>query len=415
MNKIEILKFGGAALFHKIALENMIRIINGKSQNKLICIISAIGKTTSMLNLAANYAYKGNTDKADELINHIIDYHIEYLNYFKNNINNYKEILNLIKKLKIHIKDMINGIFITSEISPKTYDKFLSKGEDLALILIGGIIKNTIKFIETVDSKNIITTDSNYGNAKPDYKLTFDKIQNNLIPLIDKYQTLIIPGFKAVDNENNITTMGIESSNLTAIILAKFFKAKNISIYTNVNGIRNADPNLFDNTKLIDHLDYSQAKLTAKFGLKLTYYEMIKLAESNKINITYSSLIETNDYKTIINSTKGKNEILIIKNNNFLIEKKEFNNDSNNQVIYSTEFKDSTYYLIDDFKLQNNKKYYSMITIIFVSKDKILKIIDTINLNKIFEIKIIKDGIIVITEEKYSKEISEKIYNKLFT
>ncbi|MCX6146209.1 MAG: hypothetical protein NTW25_03030 [Candidatus Kapabacteria bacterium] len=190
----------------------------------------------------------------------------------------------------------------------------LSFGEIFSYEFIKLICKyNNINSI-FLDARELIITNSDFGNAKPIFELCERNLNSKIASL--KGKLYFIQGFIASSQEGNTTTMGFESSNLTATILAKTFNINQIEIVTDVEGIRDVDPKMILFSKPIKNIDYNFAYSLAESGLNLLFKDMILIAETNDIKIKITNLeskVYTYIYKDII-----CNEKMLVLNTNKL-------------------------------------------------------------------------------------------------
>lgn len=307
----KLIKIGGSSILNKENFNNLINLINSKDNDNSIFIISAFGKTSQILKNIAISAKNNDIKDIEKELNKFFDFFAS-LTDVKVDLSKYYE--NLLR--------ILIGINITKELTNKIMDKILAYGELISTELIKNYILEEIFIFDATD---VIITDSNYGNANPIIEISREKFtkiieQNRAI----KYLT---QGFIGKDINNNITTMGFESSNLTAVLFANFLDLKEIFIYTNVNGIRNIDPNLSEETKCIYSIDYDNAYNLSMLGLKLIYPKMIEIAKKNNIQILYKNFNNSNQEFTLINSnTQLKDSILLFHKLN--------NKSDNNSFIY---------------------------------------------------------------------------------
>lgn len=307
----KLIKIGGSSILNKENFNNLINLINSKDNDNSIFIISAFGKTSQILKNIAISAKNNDIKDIEKELNKFFDFFAS-LTDVKVDLSKYYE--NLLR--------ILIGINITKELTNKIMDKILAYGELISTELIKNYILEEIFIFDATD---VIITDANYGNANPIIEISREKFtkiieQNRAI----KYLT---QGFIGKDINNNITTMGFESSNLTAVLFANFLDLKEIFIYTNVNGIRNIDPNLSEETKCIYSIDYDNAYNLSMLGLKLIYPKMIEIAKKNNIQILYKNFNNSNQEFTLINSnTQLKDSILLFHKLN--------NKSDNNSFIY---------------------------------------------------------------------------------
>jgi aspartate kinase len=163
-----------------------------------------------------------------------------------------------------------------------------------------------------IDSREIIKTNSNFRFANLDYDATHFALGKSLLPHFETNDTAITQGFVGSDENGYTTTMGFESSNLTATIISDFLKASELTLWTDVDCIYNADPKLYLNAKPILSIDYETALLAGSAGLKLIYPEMIKIAQKNNIILNFRNGLSTNDIYTQINNKSIQKSAFII-------------------------------------------------------------------------------------------------------
>lgn len=312
--KINVHKFGGAVLLEANSIRRMCEFAKNDNSKKVI-IVSAIGKTSSNLKKSLLLAESGSLNKAIDVINSIFDLHIHIADDLLN-----EHQLNCFMKLKEQLFSeclkIVHSVSITQELSTRVSDKFIAKGEDLILTLIKCYFGSEKKRVEVFDSRQVIRTNSDYGSAKPDYSATELLIGNCLVPLFALYDTIFLQGFVASDANENTTTMGFESSNLTASIIAKYLNTNEITIWTDVDGIFDCDPKNFQNAALIHDLSYHTSYISAKAGLKLLYPEMIEIANERNIKIIYRNGNNLTDKFTVIKKeSQSKSTLFVVINN----------------------------------------------------------------------------------------------------
>jgi aspartate kinase len=205
------------------------------------------------------------------------------------------------------LRGILRGISITRELTPRTRDAALSFGELFALIIIDAFLAREGFSHKAIDAAELIATDSNYGNARPVIDKTRANVESIMRPAIDSAGLAITQGFVARSMDGEITTMGIESSNLTAILLAGMLGVDSVTFYTDVDGILCADPEIIPDARRIGRMDYDTAYRAALSGLKLIYPPMIEIARRNGIGFVFRNAFNGGD-STLV-STEGCTEI----------------------------------------------------------------------------------------------------------
>lgn len=217
---IIVQKFGGTSVENKKKLEKVVNKIvdTYKKGCKIVVVVSAQGKTTDDLILKAK----------------------EYSS-------------------KKHLREL---------------DLLISTGELQTVALLTMMLMdrgyNAISL--TGEQAGIITT-SDYGNAK------ISKIINqNIMKYLLNDTICVVAGFQGVDRFGNITTLGRGGSDLTAVAIASSLKAKRCEIYTDVDGIYSADPNVVSKTKLLKAISYEEMLEAATCGAKVLHNRSVGVA-----------------------------------------------------------------------------------------------------------------------------------------
>ena len=206
---------------------------------------------------------------------------------------------------------------ISNNYSDAEYDVLVSTGEQVACSLIAGrLVHNGLKSRSWLAWQIPIFTHGPHKNSKINniYKTKILKyLKSGGIP--------IIAGFQGINNEERLTTVGRGGSDASAIMLAKFFKARKCIIYTDVEGVFTTDPKKLINAKKIKVISYEEMLEMASLGSKVMQPVSIQDARLNRIDIEVKSSF-TNKLGTLI--TKKSNVI----NNKIITGISSTNNDS---------------------------------------------------------------------------------------
>ena len=242
-------------------------------------------------------------------------------------ISNYKK-----KKYKvIVVNSAMSGVTndlvikskkISKNFSASEYDVLVSSGEQVASSLIAGrLIHKGLKSRSWLAWQIPILTEGSHKYSRIN-KINKDKILKYLksggIP--------IITGFQGVNNDHRVTTIGRGGSDASAIIMAKFFKAKKCIIYTDVEGVYTTDPNKLNKAKKIKVISYEEMLEMASLGAKVMQPVSIQDARLNRIDIevkssfikkpgtliTKKSNIINNKIVTGISSTQNDSKVSLI-------------------------------------------------------------------------------------------------------
>ncbi len=215
-------------------------------------------------------------------------------------IEKIKKIAEIIKNFKkkkykvIVVSSAMSGVtnelirkskYISKNFSDAEYDVLVSSGEQVACSLIAGrLIELGIKSRSWLAWQIPILTKGTHKNSRIN---SINKIK--ITKYLNEGGVPIIAGFQGISKDERITTIGRGGSDASAIMLAKFFKAKRCIIYTDVEGVYTTDPNKLKKAKKIKMISYEEMLEMASLGAKVMQPESIQDARLNRINIEVRS------------------------------------------------------------------------------------------------------------------------------
>ena len=196
---------------------------------------------------------------------------------------------------------------ISNNFDKAEYDTLVSTGEQVSCALIAGRLNHIgYKSRSWMSWQIPIITDGPYSAARIN-KVVIKDLNNYLksggIP--------IITGFQGINNEYRLTTIGRSGSDATAIMLAKFIKADECIIYTDVDGVYTTDPRQYKNAKKIKKIFYDEMLEMASLGSKVMQPTSIQDAKLNNIDIQVKSSFVSKSGTLITDSKKAfSNQII---------------------------------------------------------------------------------------------------------
>ncbi|MDC0326719.1 aspartate kinase [Candidatus Pelagibacter sp.] len=196
---------------------------------------------------------------------------------------------------------------ISNNFDQAEYDTLVSTGEQVSCALIAGRLNHLgFKARSWLSWQIPIITEGPYSAARINKivsKELFSYLKNDGIP--------VITGFQGINNKSRLTTIGRSGSDATAIMLAKFLKADECIIYTDVDGVYTTDPRQYKNAKKIKKIFYDEMLEMASLGSKVMQPTSVQDAKLSKIDIQVKSSFMKKSGTLITNSTKAfSNQII---------------------------------------------------------------------------------------------------------
>jgi aspartokinase/homoserine dehydrogenase 1 len=297
---MQILKFGGTSVANAEIISNVVAITRNalEKEKNIVIILSALGGVTDSLLETASLASGGDISYKEKL--QLIEK--RHLDTVKELIplDQQSSILSLVKKRCNEIEDTCNGIFLLKELSPRTRDSIISNGEFLSSQIFSAKLKSLGISNSWVDARELIITNSDFGNAAVDFTTTYKNIHDFFS--VNPSQVSIVPGFIARDKTGNTTTLGRGGSDYTAAIIGAALNASVVEIWTDVSGMMTADPRLVSNAKIIGQISYQEAMELSHFGAKVIYPPTIQPLMNKGIPVWIKNTFRPSDAGTCIHN-----------------------------------------------------------------------------------------------------------------
>lgn len=266
---MKILKFGGKSLSNGEGLNKVVAIISDKVNQgeEIAIVVSARGNATDELeNILKIASQNGNYKPLLE-------------DFKKYQQAEYTDV-DLTEEFEV-LEKLFEGVSLIGDYSTKIKDLILSKGELLSAKLLTAIlVKNGVN-ARFADSRELIKTDSKFGDAQPLEQISKKNVIN-YFKQNNGNTVNIVTGFIGSNSKNDTTTLGRNGSNYTASLIANYLNAEELQNYTHVDGIYTANPDLVLDAKKIDHLTFNEANELANFGATILHAKtIIPLLEKN--------------------------------------------------------------------------------------------------------------------------------------
>ena len=287
---MKVFKFGGASIKDISSIKNILKIISTSNEDRLVIVVSAMGKTTNALELVV-HNYFNNKENLQASISEVYNFHSEIINnLFEKSHPIFSDISKSFEKL---------NSFIKANKSPSysfVYDQIVSLGELLSSRIIHHFLLNNNINCSFIDARNCIKTNSKYRGAKVEWDITNKKIKD----YISDSKISVTQGFIGSDKNNFTVTLGREGSDYSAAIFAYVLNAESLSIWKDVPGLLNADPKFFKNTKLLNQISYSETIELAFYGASIIHPKTLQPLQKKEIPLLVKSFKNPQSKGTII-------------------------------------------------------------------------------------------------------------------
>src|SRR5258706_1066545 len=316
---MRVFKFGGASVKDAEGVKNLSGILASFKDEKLVVVVSAMGKTTNALEKVVDAYYK-NDNSASEYLKEVKGFHLEIISGLK-------------FKSSDEIKKEVDAVFVEMEWAMEeetarskgyafAYDQLVSQGEILSTKIISRWLNENEVANRWMDVRDVLVTDNTYRDAQINWAETENLTEVKVSDLFQKSRIVITQGFIETTSENFTTTLGREGSDYTAAILGYALNAEEVVVWKDVPGVLSADPKYYSDAVKLEEVSYHDAIELTYYGATVIHPKTIQPIENKNIPLRVCSFKSPKDKGTLIGNfqeTRPQVPCFIFKTNQILI------------------------------------------------------------------------------------------------
>ena len=257
-----VMKFGGTSVESTHAIERVADIVRDRLARHPVVVVSAMGKTTNKLLAIAGAAVEGRREQALAQLEELRAFHLREAAG-----------LGVDDQIGAHFQELaelIKGIAVMGEMTPRATDAVSAFGERLSSIIVTARFHQLGIDATHVDSRSVIVTDARHTQAAPIFAETYKRLANT-IPALAAKQVVVMGGFIGATEAGVTSTLGRGGSDYTASIVGAGIGAEEIQIWTDVDGMLTSDPAILPGGYRVKHCSFAEAAELAYFGAKVLH------------------------------------------------------------------------------------------------------------------------------------------------
>ncbi len=284
-----VMKFGGTSLADAERIRAVEEIVRGRAAGqKVVVVVSAQAGVTNDLRDLAHRAVKETVRTTGVR-------------------KRYRELLgdlgldvDLLADDVEELRALLKGISLVGDLTPRSLDRMMSFGERFSSRVVAATLEKAGLRAQACLSYELgLVTDSAYGCAQV-LESSYDEVPKRLGPMLDGGVLPVVTGFIAKDAEGYVTTVGRGGSDYTAAILGRALGAREIELWTDVDGVMTADPRMVDSARSLESMSFAEASELAYYGAKVIHPATIQPAIKADIPIRVLNTYEPDSPGTLI-------------------------------------------------------------------------------------------------------------------
>ena len=280
-----IMKFGGTSVANFEAITRTIFIIGGKLDQKPVVVVSALSKVTDLLYRISDAAAAGNETETKDLLSQLRQRHVDLAAELLSQSVLKDEAVANVNSICDSLDSIAMAVCSLGELSDRNKAIIISKGEYLSSTIIAHAMNSKGIRTKWVDARDMMVTNKSYLKAEPDMYAIAERVPGVVSQAYEGVDAVITQGFVGVTADGEPTVLGRGGSDYSASLIGLAIDAERIEIWTDVDGVRTADPRSVKNTKYLEKISFEEAAEMAHFGAKVLHPLTIEPAVKKNIPI----------------------------------------------------------------------------------------------------------------------------------
>lgn len=280
-----VMKFGGTSVANFEAITRTIFIIGGKLDKKPVVVVSALSKVTDLLYRISDAAASRNEAETRELLAQLRKRHTDLAGELLAQSVLKDEAVAKVNEICDNLDSIAMAVCSLGELSDRNKAIIISNGEYLSSTIIAHAMNSKGIRTKWVDARSMMVTNNSYMKAEPDMTAIMERVPGVIADAYDGMDAVITQGFIGVTKDGEPTVLGRGGSDYSASLIGMAVDAERIEIWTDVDGVRTADPRKVQNTKYLEKISFEEAAEMAHFGAKVLHPLTIEPAVRKSIPI----------------------------------------------------------------------------------------------------------------------------------
>jgi aspartate kinase len=284
---VVVQKFGGTSVADPDAIRRLIsiaRATRAREGRGPVLVVSAMsGVTDALLNVAA-IAGAAHTDDALSRLSQLRERHLATATALTTG-DRAAAVVSFLNQHFDELDAVARALGVLREVSSRTLDAIAASGELLNSHLIAAALQEAGVPGIWVDARRVIVTDDEHTRAAPLMRETVAALRASVLPLIEGGRVPVLGGFVGATLEGITTTLGRGGSDYSGAIVGAGVDAREIQIWTDVDGMLTADPRIVPSPRLVPELSFAEASELAYFGAKVLHPSTILPAVERDIPV----------------------------------------------------------------------------------------------------------------------------------
>jgi aspartate kinase len=231
---------------------------------------------TDQLIAGARAAADGRDTVYREIKADLLSQHLDVVETLLDDSRERLKVGGLIEDQLHELERLYRSIAVLGELTARGRDVVASFGEQLSVHILASLLRTRGARARAISSTELIVTDDHFGGATPLMDLTRHRLQQRVRPLVERGVLPVITGYIGATEDGITTTLGRGGSDFSAAVIGAGLDADEVWIWSDVDGILTADPNIVPRARTLTELSYADASDLAYVGAEVLHPKTIR-------------------------------------------------------------------------------------------------------------------------------------------
>lgn len=294
------MKFGGTSVGSLAALRQVCDIVRQAynqtpPRSGVVVVTSAMSGVTDALLQAAEAAVQNDLVTSNEICGRLHQKHAEVLATLVPDPPVRERLTTELEHTLRHLRRLLESVAVLGELTPRGRDWIAGTGEAIMGPLLTQVLCAAGLPACYVDARTLIVTDCVFGGAEPLIEETERRCRTRLLPLLADHQVVVTSGFISATAEGVPTTLGRGGSDYSAAIIGAALEVDEIQIWTDVRGVKTADPRVVPEAHTLREISFSEMAELAYYGAKVLHPKTVRPAIRKGLSLRVLNTFEPDD------------------------------------------------------------------------------------------------------------------------
>jgi aspartokinase/homoserine dehydrogenase 1 len=311
-------KFGGTSVGDAGCFANVADIVvkhyngaSGAAPGGVVVVVSAMSGVTNQLIAGARVAAEGKDSLYRQIKAELLSRHLDVVETLLTKSPERLVVGGLVEDQLHELGQFYRSIAMLGECTARGCDAVASFGEQLSASILAAVLRERGVRAQMASATELIVTDDNFGRAAPLMGPTRQRLQERVKPLVEQGAIPVITGFIAATESGVTTTLGRGGSDFAAAIIGVALDADQVWIWSDVDGILTADPNIVPQARTLTELSYVEAANLAYFGADVLYPKTIRPVREKSIPLRILNSFRPTHPGTMIVEMPSSDRLLV--------------------------------------------------------------------------------------------------------